>query len=155
MGKLLEKLVANRISDAAEKYSLLPDEQMGARPKRSSISAVELLTEQIHTIWGKSKKRVASLLSLDISGAFDNVSHERLLHNLRQKDIPLWITQFIKSFLEGRTTSIVIGSFKGSQIPTITGIPQGSSLSDPFSLFRKHTAPITPVTKFLRCWIHR
>ncbi|KAI1008151.1 hypothetical protein K3495_g90 [Podosphaera aphanis] len=35
MGKLLKKLVANRISDAAEKYNLIPDEQMGARPKRS------------------------------------------------------------------------------------------------------------------------
>ncbi|KAI0995005.1 hypothetical protein K3495_g13177 [Podosphaera aphanis] len=56
MGKLLEKLVANRISDAAENYNLLPDEQTGARLKRSTISAVELLTEQIHTIWGKSKK---------------------------------------------------------------------------------------------------
>ncbi|KAI1000147.1 hypothetical protein K3495_g8053 [Podosphaera aphanis] len=135
MGKLLEKLVANRISDAAEKYNLLPDEQMGARPKRSTISAVELLTEQIHTIWGKNKKRVASLLSLDISGAFDNVSHERLIHNLKQKGIPLWITRFIKSFLEGRTTSVVLGSFKGGQIPTITGIPQGSSLSPILFLF--------------------
>ncbi|KAI0993452.1 hypothetical protein K3495_g14732 [Podosphaera aphanis] len=125
MGKLLEILVANRILDAAEKYNLLPDEQMGARPKRSSISAVELLPEQIHTIWGKSKKRVASLLSLNVSGAFDNVSHERLIYFLRQKGIPLWITQFIKSFLDGRTTSIVLGSFKGGQIPTITGIPQG------------------------------
>ncbi|KAI0995359.1 hypothetical protein K3495_g12824 [Podosphaera aphanis] len=85
ISKLLEKLVANRISKAAEDFNLLPEEQMGARPKRSTISAVELLTEQIHTIWGKDKKKVASLLSLDISGAFDNVSHKRLIHNLRDR----------------------------------------------------------------------
>ncbi|KAI0990830.1 hypothetical protein K3495_g17357, partial [Podosphaera aphanis] len=71
MGKLLEKLVASRISKAAEDFNLLPEEQMGARPNRSTISAIELLTKQIHTIWGKDKKQVASLLSLDISGAFD------------------------------------------------------------------------------------
>lgn len=88
MGKVLEKLIADRISKAAEKFHLLPDEQMGARPNRSSISAVELITEQIHTIWGHDKKKVATLLSLDISGAFDNVSHERLIHNLREKGIP-------------------------------------------------------------------
>ena len=129
MGKLLEKLVANRISKAAEDFNLLPEEQMGARPKRSTISAVELLTEQIHTIWGRDKKKVASLLSLDISGAFDNVSHERLIHNLREKGIPRWISNFVKSFLEGRTTSVVLGSYKGDQIFTNTGIPQGSSLS--------------------------
>ncbi|KAI0997976.1 hypothetical protein K3495_g10214 [Podosphaera aphanis] len=135
MGKLLEKLVANRISKAAEDYNLLLDEQMGARPKRSTISAVKLLTEQIHTKWGKDKKRVASLLSLDISGAFDNVSHERLIHNLREKGIPRWITQFVESFLEGRTTSLVLGTFKGDQTPTNTGIPQGSSLSPILFLF--------------------
>lgn len=104
MGKLLQKMVANRISKAAEEHNLLPSEQMGARPNRSTISAVELLSDQIHTIWGNDKKRVASLLSLDISGAFDNVSHQRLLHNLRQKRIPMWIIEFVKSFLEERTT---------------------------------------------------
>ncbi|KHJ33088.1 hypothetical protein EV44_g3132 [Erysiphe necator] len=135
MGKLLEKLVANRISKAAEDFNLLPEEQMGARPKRCTISAVELLTEQIHTIWGKDKKKVASLLSLDISGAFDNVSHKRLIHNLREKGIPRWICKFVESFLEERTTSIVLGSFKGKQIPTSTGIPQGSSLSPILFLF--------------------
>ncbi|KAI0998445.1 hypothetical protein K3495_g9750, partial [Podosphaera aphanis] len=135
MGKLLEKLVANRISKAAEDFNLLPEEQMGARPKRSTISAIELLTEQIHAIWGKDKKRVASLLSLDISGAFDNVSHERLIHNLREKGIPGWIREFVKSFLEERTTSVILGTFKGAQIPTNTGIPQGSSLSPILFLF--------------------
>ncbi|KAI1005137.1 hypothetical protein K3495_g3081 [Podosphaera aphanis] len=135
MGKLLEKLIANRISKAAEEYNLLPEEQMGARPKRSTISAIELLTEQIHTIWGKDKKQVASILSLDISGAFDNVSHDRLIHNLREKGIPRWVSQYIRSFLEERTTSVVLGSFKGEQIPTYTGIPQGSSLSPILFLF--------------------
>lgn len=135
MGKLLEKLVANRLSKAAEDFNLLPEEQMGARPKRSTISAVELLTEQIHTIWGKNKKQVASLLSLDISGAFDNVSHERLIHNLRQKGIPRWISRYVGSFLKGRTTSIVLGTYRGDQIPTNTGIPQGSSLSPILFLF--------------------
>lgn len=74
MGKLLERLVVNRISKAAENNHLLPYEQMGVRLLRSTLSAVELLTEQINAIWGRKKKRVASLLSLDISGAFDNVS---------------------------------------------------------------------------------
>ncbi|KAI0996374.1 hypothetical protein K3495_g11806 [Podosphaera aphanis] len=43
MGKLLEKLMANQITKAAEKYNFLLDEQMGARPGRSTITVVELL----------------------------------------------------------------------------------------------------------------
>ncbi|KAI1004857.1 hypothetical protein K3495_g3360 [Podosphaera aphanis] len=114
MDKLLEKLVANRISKAAEDFNLLPGEQMGAHPTRSTISAVELLTEQIHTIWGTDKQQVASLLSLDISGAFDNVSHERLIHNLRQKGIPRWISRFVESFLEEllrKSLKIITGAY--------------------------------------------
>jgi hypothetical protein len=64
--------MAKRLSDLAERYKLLPDEQMGARPGRSVDTALELLTEQIHTVW-ESKDHVATLLSLDISGAFDTV----------------------------------------------------------------------------------
>lgn len=135
MGKALEKIVAQRISEAAETYNLLPEEQMGARPKRSTLSAIELLTEQVYTIWGQDKGLVASMLSLDISGAFDNVSHKRLIHNIRLKGIPKWITRFTESFLQDRSTSIHMGTYKGEQIPTDTGIPQGSTLSPILFLF--------------------
>ncbi|KHJ34495.1 hypothetical protein EV44_g3457 [Erysiphe necator] len=117
IGKLLEKLVANRISKAAEKYGLLLEEKMGVRAK-----------------------------SLDIFGAFDNVSHQRLVHNLREKGTPSWMITFIESFLKERSTVIVLGSFKGDQIQTSTGIPQGSSLSPILFLFFASTQLSTPQT---------
>lgn len=61
---------------------------MGGRPGRSTETALELLTEQIHTVWGVGNDKVASLLSIDVAGAFDTVSHQRLLHNLRKRRIP-------------------------------------------------------------------
>ena len=51
---------------------------MGARKQRSTLLALELLTESIQTAWA-AKKKVVLVLGLDITGAFDNVSHERLL----------------------------------------------------------------------------
>lgn len=93
------------------------------------MAALELLTEQIHTVWAKDEKLVASLLSLDISGAFDNVSHERLLHNLRLAGIPIWMVQYISSFLSDRTTYLTLGPYKDRTRRVATGIPQGSSLS--------------------------
>jgi hypothetical protein len=51
MGKLLEWIVADKISTATEEHRLLLDMQIGARRNRSSIVALELLTEQIHTVW--------------------------------------------------------------------------------------------------------
>ena len=38
-----------------------------------------------------SKKAVASLISLDVARAFDNVTHETLLDSLRLKGVPLGI----------------------------------------------------------------
>ena len=81
--------MANKITYLAERFKLLPETQMGARKNRSTESALELLTEQVHTIWGQGKNKVATLLSMDVAGAFDTVSHRRLLHNMRARKIAL------------------------------------------------------------------
>ena len=87
IGKVIETLIAKRIGKVAEENHLLPDTQMGARVGRSTETALELLTRQIHTIWS-SKRHVATLLSVDISGAFDTVNPLRLLDILRKKKLP-------------------------------------------------------------------
>ncbi|KAI1001859.1 hypothetical protein K3495_g6341 [Podosphaera aphanis] len=72
IGKVIETITAKRLSELAETHKLLPPSQMGNRPKRSTDTALDLLTSQIHQVWG-SKKHMASLLFLDIAGAFDTV----------------------------------------------------------------------------------
>ena len=47
LAKVVERVVANRISDTAEEYNLLPWNQMGGRRKRSTLSALDLLTSCI------------------------------------------------------------------------------------------------------------
>ena len=94
LGKVFESVMAQRLSNLAEQHDLLPNTQMGNRKNRSTEAALELLVAQIHTIWS-SKKHVASVLSLDISGAFDTVNHTRLLSNLRQKKVLLWFVRTI------------------------------------------------------------
>lgn len=88
LGKALEAVVAKRLSDFAEDYQLLPSEQIGARRNRSTTTALETIVNTVHTVWDCGRDNVASLLSLDVAGAFDNVSHERLIYNLRSKGIP-------------------------------------------------------------------
>jgi len=79
IGKVIEKIIAKRIREAAEEKSLLPPSQIGARAGRSTDTALELLTSMVRTIWRERKGQVATLLSLDISGAYDTVVYERLI----------------------------------------------------------------------------
>lgn len=136
MGKILERVIARRITEITETHSLLPDTQMGARKQRSTESALQLLTEQIHTIWNlPGPPRVATTLSMDISGAYDHVSHPRLLHNLRKRRIPTMIVQWVESFLSDRITKLKTFEGESSYFDATTGIPQGSPVSPIIFLF--------------------
>ncbi len=50
IAKLIETIVARRLTDAAEKHQLLPWNQMGGRKGRSTITAVRLLIDVIQTV---------------------------------------------------------------------------------------------------------
>ena len=88
IGKLIETLAAYKLSALAEQARLLLDTQMGNWKNRSIDIALNLLTEQIHTVW-QEKDQAASVLSLDIAGAYNTVDHKRLLDNLQKKKMLL------------------------------------------------------------------
>ena len=99
---------------------------MGARKGRSVETALESLTDAVHTVWNCStanSKKVASLLSLDVAGAFDNVSHERLLHNLKERRVPKRIVEWTSSFLKDRATLVTLGGQTSAMEAVETGIP--------------------------------
>jgi len=107
---------------------------MGARLSRSTEIALELLTAQIKTVWG-SGKFVASLLLLDILGAFDTVNPTRLLDILRKKGLPGWIVRWIRAFMTDRRTTLVIQGSETEAFLVLAGVLQGSPLSPILFLF--------------------
>ena len=64
---------------------MLPITHTRGRKQLSCEYAIYLLLKRIHLMW--RKRKVASLLMLDVSKAFDNVSYERLLHNIRKRGL--------------------------------------------------------------------
>ena len=127
--KALERIVADRLTALAEEHCLLPKFQMEGRPKRDTITALDLLTEQVHTIWNSGSQWEASMLCLDIAGAYDFASHPRLLHILRRLGILDWIVGWVESFLWDRYSTLRIGSKESELLPVQNGIPQGSPIS--------------------------
>jgi hypothetical protein len=107
---------------------------MRARPGRSIDTALNFLIPQIHATW-QNKNGVATLLSVDMTGAFDRVVPARLLHNMRERKIPEWIVKWVGSFISNRTTTLCLPGYNTNAFPTHAGITQGSPLSPILFLF--------------------
>jgi hypothetical protein len=133
LGKALEAVVANRLTYLADVYHLLPSRHTGGRKLTSTDHAMHLLLQRIHEAWADGK--VASLLLLDVSGAFDNVSRPRLLHNLGKRRVNQTLVRWIDSFLSNRSTTLKLQEYTAPSAPIQTGIPQGSPLSPILYLF--------------------
>ncbi|OQE71313.1 hypothetical protein PENNAL_c0107G01286, partial [Penicillium nalgiovense] len=127
LGKFLEAVIARRISYAVETEGLLPRTHLGGRRGISTDHAIHIIIDRIKTSWGKGKP-VVSLLMLDVSGAYDNVSHDRLLHNLKKRRLGHFVP-WVRAFLNNRSTRIRMPEGTSDRIPTPTGIPQGSPIS--------------------------
>ena len=127
IGKVLESVIADIMSYLTETYELLPEQHYGGRPGRSTEDALMVLSENIYKAWKNGK--VFTALFLDVAGAFNNVHHRRLIHNLKARRMPHLIAQWIQSFLCGRSTRLQFNGATSNLISTPAGVPQGSPLS--------------------------
>jgi hypothetical protein len=134
LGKLLEAVVAERISFAVETYGLLPANHFGARKQRSAEQALLLLQERIYTAW--RGKKVLSLVSFDVKGAYNGVYKDRLLQRLAARGIPPDLVKWINAFCSGRAATIVVNG-QAAEVSQLeqAGLPQGSPLSPILFLF--------------------
>jgi len=79
-----------------------------------------------HHAW--KNKNVFSAIFMNMSGAFNNVHHKRLIHNLRTRHVPKVLTTWIQSFFSNRSTQLSINNELTQLIPVRAGVPQGSPL---------------------------
>jgi len=134
LGKLMEAVIAERISYLDETTGLLPKAHFGARKQRSTIDALTILTEQIHRAW--KQRKVLTLVSYDVKGAYNGVNRHVLAHLLRERRIPRAVARWILCFCSDRRASIMVNGTE-SKIKDIehAGLPQGSPLSPILFLF--------------------
>jgi len=69
----------------AKKHALLLQSQIGARKNRLILLALILLTTTIKSVWAMRRDFIVLILSLNISGAYNNIPYKRLLYILRAK----------------------------------------------------------------------
>jgi hypothetical protein len=128
LGKLLEAVMARRLSYFAEQYGLLPDTQFGGRPGRTTEQALLVLANAIDRAW--LGQRVVTLVAFDLKGAFNGVNKTSLDARLQSKGIPAVARRWIASFMSGRQANIGFDDYHTKVAPLDNaGLAQGSPLS--------------------------
>ena len=138
LGKGLERLIARRLSWAAVHYSVLHPQQAGALPKRSATDLVAALIHDIEEAF--ARKKVATLVTMDIQGAFDTVMRNRLVLRLREQGWPDHLARWAESFMRDRSARVRYQDTLTPFTPLQCGLPQGSPVSP--ILFLLYTEPI-------------
>ena len=135
LSKTLKSIILERIRYVVETHATLSNTQMRIKKQRFVDTILQLITKKIHTIWSSSKKKVISLLSLNVSKTFDNVSHARLLHNMRKRRVLTLLLNWVKDFLRKRRTTLTINEYTLLERRTKVNISQNFSLSFILYLF--------------------
>jgi hypothetical protein len=127
--KVLKSVIARRISDLTKTHDLLFVNQINERKNRNCETILKLLTKQIHTIWNMNKDKITILLSMNVIEAYDHVSREKLLHNLKKRRISTWIIVWTNNFLQNRRINFIVKTRQTIMNNVNIDISQKSSMS--------------------------
>lgn len=100
ISKIFEKVMANRIYTFLEKYELLDVNQYGFRQKRSTTLATYNYVQKIYSYLNQRQCTLG--LFLDMSKAYDNVSHNLLLQKIYGLGIRDKAYEWLKTYLKDR-----------------------------------------------------
>ena len=126
LSKVMETIINRTITNFPVSNNVFSTRQFGFRHGHSAADLLSSLHNQwLHTA---GEKGAARILTIDIAGAFDRVSHPGVLHKSNVYGLRGQMHQWLSSYLIGRYLQVVICGQTSSRLPIQTGVPQGSIL---------------------------
>jgi hypothetical protein len=124
--KILERLMFNKMSSFIVKYHLLSNSQFGFRKGHNTelaiIHALNYITKAL------DNGIPTAALFVDVSKAFDAISHHILLDKLNLLGFRGVCHSWIGSYLSNRFQYVELNGVKSNLCKLTTGVPQGSIL---------------------------
>jgi hypothetical protein len=129
LGKVMEKMIADRLSNILEERHQINDNQAGFRRNRCTadqvLKVVQAATDEIH----KKRGGALGVIFFDFEKAYDKVWRDGLIHKMIQMKIPYRFIKYVRNFLSARRTWVDVNGVKSDQFYLNEGLPQGSAIS--------------------------
>lgn len=124
--KAMEKIIVKHIRHFFTNHKIIPEQQHGFCPHRSTVSNLLACLSS----WTKhfNKREPVDVIYLDYEKAFDKVPIRRLLHKLEFVGIRGQLLKWIEAFLRQRTLRVRVGDTLSEHREIHSGVPQGSVL---------------------------
>ena len=124
---MLLKIVANRLSDYYEAHSILPDEQCGFQPERSTVDIL-FVVRRLQEL-ARRRRIPLYMFFVDLQKAYDSVDRELLWKVLARASVPEEMIAVIRQFHDGMQARVRMDDRELSDWFKVTqGLRQGCAL---------------------------
>jgi hypothetical protein len=122
--------------------------QFGSCPHHNAIDAVATLVHHIQAT--HLTGHAGALFLFNIASFFDMVNPKHTTQVFRLKGFPMYVCDWIHSFLTGRTVSLKMGTHISAPCAVYNGMLQGSPLSPILSALY-----MASLLDMATCWSHK
>lgn len=126
-GKLLEKVILNRLTKYAEGDNGLSDNQLGFRKKRCTLDAIQMVIDKAEIALNSHHRvnRYCAIATVDVKNAFNSACWKTISRSLQDIGVSEQLRRIIESYLSNRT--LEYDTKNGIVRTEVTaGVPQGS-----------------------------
>ncbi|CAB4012394.1 Hypothetical predicted protein, partial [Paramuricea clavata] len=146
--KVLERCVLRNLRDYL--MSLINSAQHGFIPGRSCTTQLVEVLHYIGSILDSGKQ--TDIIFMDMSKAFDKVSHTALINKLQQNNNGGSLLQWFTSYLHDRQQRVTTLGATSSKKPVCSGVPQGSILGPIHFLLYVNDLPDAVTNSTVACF---
>lgn len=124
LSKVFEKAATDQLVEYLEKNNLLSKHQHAYRRGHSTQTCLAEVINYLYKLI--DQKKYAAIVSLDLSKAFDSISHSLMLNKLAKQNLSTLTLHWIKSYLSNRKQRTKFQKYLSEEEPVAAGVPQGS-----------------------------
>ncbi|KAJ7396634.1 hypothetical protein BTVI_143056 [Pitangus sulphuratus] len=140
-GKVMEPPIREAISIHREDKKVIRNSQHEFTKGKSGLTNLAFYNET--TTW-MSEGRAVDIVCLNLSKAFNTVSHNILIGKLRMCGLDEWTVKWIENWLKSRSQRAIISGTGISWRPVTSGVPQ-YCLTSPSMTWMKQSMPPQPI----------